>query len=336
MLGKKHYLAQKYLMRKMMKKIVSISLGLCLLMQAYPQASKADDIRKLIDMTGTASPANVVVNSMMTLFSFSYQGLGGSVMDSIQTYFANAMTELRDSVALIYDQTYTQAEIKEMIKFYNTPLGKKMIETMPQVSEKAMNALINWSMVNPPTFGQDMGYDTTANTERDYGEYYFPDEVYDADVPYEYNTPENATNLFESSDYYYKVGYSDDWEVIPNEDLNSDANVSFRLRNTDVYGMVIAEYDYLTLQELKAAAFQNINKVSESMSPTVTVLRKVNGEEVLYAEVKATINDSTYVYRSYYYTQDGQLLQFITFCLESELGTYGDKMEALLNGISIW
>lgn len=51
----------------------------------------------------------------------------------IKTVFPSFMKEL----ASVYTQTFTHAEIKEILKFYDTPVGKKMASEMGNLMKKA-------------------------------------------------------------------------------------------------------------------------------------------------------------------------------------------------------
>ena len=43
-----------------------------------------------------------------------------------------------DKVAGIWAKYYTKAELAELKKFYNSPIGKKMIENTPKITTEAM------------------------------------------------------------------------------------------------------------------------------------------------------------------------------------------------------
>jgi uncharacterized protein len=43
-----------------------------------------------------------------------------------------------------YDKYYTMEEINKMIEFYQTPLGKKVISTMPQIMQESVQAGQSW------------------------------------------------------------------------------------------------------------------------------------------------------------------------------------------------
>ena len=48
------------------------------------------------------------------------------------------------SMIPIYDKYYTTEEINKMIEFYQTPLGKKLIATMPQIMQASIQEGQSW------------------------------------------------------------------------------------------------------------------------------------------------------------------------------------------------
>ena len=49
-------------------------------------------------------------------------------------------------LAEIYREEFTEDELDEILAFYDTPVGKKMVETTPKVMEKAMTVGQQWGM----------------------------------------------------------------------------------------------------------------------------------------------------------------------------------------------
>lgn len=45
--------------------------------------------------------------------------------------------ELRPEFVQLYVDIYTEPELREMTAFYRTPLGRKMLETLPQVTVRS-------------------------------------------------------------------------------------------------------------------------------------------------------------------------------------------------------
>lgn len=44
---------------------------------------------------------------------------------------------LKDDLIKIYSETFTEQELKDLTKFYKTPLGKKLLEKQPALTQKA-------------------------------------------------------------------------------------------------------------------------------------------------------------------------------------------------------
>jgi hypothetical protein len=44
----------------------------------------------------------------------------------------------------IYDKYYTETDIDQLIEFYKSPVGKKMIEVQPQLTQESMLAGQTW------------------------------------------------------------------------------------------------------------------------------------------------------------------------------------------------
>lgn len=56
------------------------------------------------------------------------------------------MPGLYEQITQIYMDTYTHDEIKEIMKFYATPVGKKMIKVTPEITQKSMQIGQTWGM----------------------------------------------------------------------------------------------------------------------------------------------------------------------------------------------
>jgi hypothetical protein len=53
-------------------------------------------------------------------------------------------SELLDGMAVVYANDFTEQELRDLIAFYKTPLGKKSIEQDPKSVETSLNFLRNW------------------------------------------------------------------------------------------------------------------------------------------------------------------------------------------------
>jgi len=56
------------------------------------------------------------------------------------------LTDFKDKFIKMYAQIFTEGELKQLITFYSSPLGKKLIDKTPEVMEKG--ALLQQQVIN--------------------------------------------------------------------------------------------------------------------------------------------------------------------------------------------
>ncbi|HET8810299.1 MAG TPA: DUF2059 domain-containing protein, partial [Flavobacteriaceae bacterium] len=56
------------------------------------------------------------------------------------------MPDLYKQIAEVYMEYYTHEEIKEILDFYESPIGQKVIEQTPKITEKSMTIGQTWGM----------------------------------------------------------------------------------------------------------------------------------------------------------------------------------------------
>lgn len=127
----------------MMKTLVLISLACCCTFGCLAQGkTKTDHIKQLLETTGAGKMGVQMANQMMSSFSEMYTG----VPDTIWAEFKKEINEwdLLNLIIPVYDKYYTDDEIMQLIKFYNTDLGKKMIERTPLIAQESYKAGETW------------------------------------------------------------------------------------------------------------------------------------------------------------------------------------------------
>ena len=124
-----------------MKRVV-ILLFLCLSLSSLVAQTKEDDIRKLLEMTGSADLGVQVMNSIIGQF----RQILPEVPDDYWNEFMGKATadEMILMIIPIYDRHFTHQEIRDIISFYETPTGQKLITKLPQVTRESMTAGSEW------------------------------------------------------------------------------------------------------------------------------------------------------------------------------------------------
>lgn len=126
----------------MKKSLLILSLLVLSLTVNAQTSSKNEKIKHLLEISGTAKIGIQAMDQMISYFQNSYSDVGQKFWDDFRKEIsAEGMIEL---IIPIYDKYYTESDIDQLIVFYNSPVGKKMINTMPQVMQESMAAGQNW------------------------------------------------------------------------------------------------------------------------------------------------------------------------------------------------
>ncbi len=104
---------------------------------------KAKDIRRLIELTGGANIGEDMLKQMSEGFKQTNPNVPQAFWDDIKKN--TDFDGLTKAVIPAYDKNLSGDEIKEMIKFYESPTGKKMIQVMPQIMQESYPIVMQWS-----------------------------------------------------------------------------------------------------------------------------------------------------------------------------------------------
>jgi uncharacterized protein len=146
-----------------MKKNVALCVLFFIATQLFaaPDLQKTEDIKKLLTMTGSlkigAQFAGALSTQMTSLIKKVQPAIPDSVIvimnEELKLLVDEAMTEksgLVESFCSIYDRYYTRDEIKKLIAFYQTPIGKKTIEVLPSIMQESMAVGQAWGQSIAP------------------------------------------------------------------------------------------------------------------------------------------------------------------------------------------
>lgn len=120
-----------------MKKTILVSIILAVSTFTVFSQTKQESIKELFSLMKTESMFDKFVIPLQGFQKNSVsKELTGSLMNSIKPMFKKIMDE--DMVG-IYDRHYTQSEIKDLIRFYKTKTGQKLINTAPEIQNEIMS-----------------------------------------------------------------------------------------------------------------------------------------------------------------------------------------------------
>jgi hypothetical protein len=67
--------------------------------------------------------------------------VAANIRNKLQPRFA----EINNEVALLYAQNFTEQELKDILVFYKSPAGQKLLEKQPHVIDSSMSFAQNWA-----------------------------------------------------------------------------------------------------------------------------------------------------------------------------------------------
>ncbi len=133
-----------------MKKIALIPLLLLFVLSISPlpafaqSNTKIQDIHKMLVLSGSGKLGIQVMRQML-----QYQRqINPEVPQEFWEEFMNEVNpnELIELIVPIYARYFSHEDIKGMIRFYQSPVGKKLVSVQPLITRDSMSAGQQWGM----------------------------------------------------------------------------------------------------------------------------------------------------------------------------------------------
>jgi len=106
------------------------------------ETQKQKDIRKLLKITGSGELGTQVMGQMIGNMKKAMP----QVPDKFWADFMKEVhtDELIDLIVPVYDRNLSQGDITELIKFYESPTGKKFVSVLPKITQESMVVGEKW------------------------------------------------------------------------------------------------------------------------------------------------------------------------------------------------
>ena len=153
-------------MRRWTRPAVTLMLLLSIVAPARAQATGDKppldaDIQHLLELTGSSKTAQLMASIVSTQILQQLQQqhpeiparaveIARATLDEeFKTAFAPDGTLMRD-LGGIWSKHFTHDEILGLITFYETPLGRKVIDTLPAIAQEGAQAGMEWGQQHIP------------------------------------------------------------------------------------------------------------------------------------------------------------------------------------------
>jgi len=102
-------------------------------------------LKQMMQLSGSEKGYKAVVQQMITMFKQQQPNVPASFWNEFSIEMNKvAIDQLVDFVLPVYQKHLTETDIKGMIAFYKTPLGKKFAEKTPAITQESMAAGQVW------------------------------------------------------------------------------------------------------------------------------------------------------------------------------------------------
>jgi hypothetical protein len=124
-----------------MKKLILAFAFLLVANLGMAQAKDAfkTDVLKMIQLTGSAGQMKMAKDQILKMIPQEKHA-------AFLVEFETTLPSLYDKMADVMMTEYTHDDVKAILKFYDTPVGKKMTEKAGVLAEKNMAASQEWAM----------------------------------------------------------------------------------------------------------------------------------------------------------------------------------------------
>ena len=121
-----------------MKNLLSVIFLLIIQITIAQDASLKADVLKLISISGADAQIKIVKPQILNMVPENKK-------ENFSKEFDASIPSLLDKMANIYMEIYSHNDIKAMIVFYESPVGKKMSEKADELGQKTMQVGQEWS-----------------------------------------------------------------------------------------------------------------------------------------------------------------------------------------------
>lgn len=128
---------------------------------APPDRALAEEAQRLMDVTGALKMgrqmASMAANEMLKAMQAANPEIparaGAIVTEITNAEFDQAFApggEIAQGIAEVYARHFTVDELRAMIAFYESPIGRKVTESLPAVAQESMQVGTGWAMKRMP------------------------------------------------------------------------------------------------------------------------------------------------------------------------------------------
>jgi uncharacterized protein len=115
--------------------------------------AKVAVIRQILDITRAADQMIVTMEATLPAQRLSNPAVPAVFWDRFIARAREQRTALLDSLIPVYDKNFTTSDLKELLRFYESPAGRRLIAATPNIARESVLVGQRWGFV----IGQEVG-----------------------------------------------------------------------------------------------------------------------------------------------------------------------------------
>ncbi|MCL1671148.1 DUF2059 domain-containing protein [Elizabethkingia ursingii] len=132
-------------MKKITILFLIIAASLTFAQEQTVSPAKKEKIKTFLKLTNVLGVANQVMDNMLSSYQTYYKQVPTEYWNELKKETANT-NDFEELLIPIYSKYYTEKELDDIIAFYKTSTGQKVIKTMPDMTNESMQAGQIWGM----------------------------------------------------------------------------------------------------------------------------------------------------------------------------------------------
>lgn len=114
-------------------------------------------LKQMMKASGSEATFGVAIKQIVGMLKAQKTNVPDNIWTEFEAEFSKAsMDELVDMLAPVYYKHLTEDDLKKMLDFYNTPVGKKYAEKTPLITQESMQVGQQWGMQMGSKFAEKL------------------------------------------------------------------------------------------------------------------------------------------------------------------------------------
>ena len=136
-----------------------VALFMLFTFSAFAQNDKAyeNKLSEMFEVSGSEETFKAAINQMLGMYKSQKTNIPAQVWNELENEFLKtSMTDLVKMLVPVYQKHLTQADLDDLIKFYNSPIGQKFAKKTPMITQESMQVGQQWGMLIGQKFTEKM------------------------------------------------------------------------------------------------------------------------------------------------------------------------------------